>query len=48
MIGERKECNLCMEETKSLVDSIVVHYLKICTDRTVITKELKWKIRDDF
>ena len=31
-----------------MVDSVVVHYLKNFTDRARITKEFKWKIRNNF
>ena len=36
-----------MEELKSSVDSIMIHYLQIF-DTKKITIDLKWKMRDDF
>ena len=45
--GERKECDQCVEELKSLVDSVVIHYLKIL-DTKKITINFKWKMRDEL
>ena len=36
-----------MEELKSLVDSVVIHYLKIL-DTKKITINFKWKMRDEL
>lgn len=36
-----------MEELKSLVDSVVIHYLKIL-DTKKISINFKWKMRDEL